>query len=122
MVGWLLRKPRKKKVLTTVLLTRSWEFKYLLPGPAASSNSMAKLHPQNATDLHETARNEEYFQWAKPSPVGTDGLQKETLITELQKYCSNRKMRILCLITCLPEGSKNILHTRLTQRHNNSHN
>lgn len=53
---------------------------------------------------------------------GTDGLKKEMLITELQKYCSNRKMRILCLITCLPEGSKNVLHTSLTQRHNNSQN
>lgn len=121
MVGWLLKRPRKK-VLTTVLSTCSWEFKYLLPVPAGSSNSMAKLCPQNATDLHETARNEDCFQWAKPNTVGTYGLKKEMLITKLKKYGSNRKMRILCLITCLPEGSKNVLHTRLTQRHNNSQN
>lgn len=83
---------------------------------------MAKACPQNATDLHETTKNEDCFQWAKPNTVSRDRLKKEMLTAKPQKYCSNTKIRILCLITCLPEGSKNTLHTRLTQRHNNSQN
>lgn len=120
MVQWLLKRPRKK-VCTTVSSTRSWEFKCLPPGPAVSSNSLMKLHPQNATDLQETDRNEDCLQWAKPNRECTDGLKRDMCITKLQKYCSNRKMRILCLITCLPD-SKNVLHTRCTQRHNKSQN
>lgn len=34
----------------------------LLPAPTASKNSMEKLHLQNSTGLHETARNEDCFQ------------------------------------------------------------
>lgn len=37
------------------------------------------------------------MKWAKPTTVGTDGLDKEISITTLQKCCSDRKMRILCL-------------------------
>lgn len=75
MVRWLLKRPRKK-VCTTLSSTRSWEFKCLPPGPAVSSSSLRKLHPQNATDLQETDRNEDSVQQAKPNRECTDGLKK----------------------------------------------
>lgn len=49
---------------------------------------MAKLCPQNGRDFHETARNEGFMQWPKPNTVGTDGLEKEIIITKLQKCYS----------------------------------
>lgn len=90
----------------------------LLPAPTARNSNMEKLHLQNSTGLHETARNEDssqnHIQWAQMI------LKKEMLITELQKYSNDRKMKTLRSITCFPEGSKNVLHSRPTQRHNNT--
>lgn len=41
----------------------------LLPAPTARNSNMEKLHLQNSTGLHETARNEDssqnHIQWAQ---------------------------------------------------------